>query len=153
MLNARNAKNTAQTALISGLHIDLVDHKKKLQEVLDGQQAIREEYVDMSSELTYEFKLHNPRAILSYMGSQAFVERLLAQGKALLESQMETDQVLTYREGSSSGIHDEELADPPMEEVASHDTNHQVRPHGDDGAELDSVDLNLTTPDSAPAHI
>uniref|UniRef100_A0A803NHH5 Uncharacterized protein n=1 Tax=Cannabis sativa TaxID=3483 RepID=A0A803NHH5_CANSA len=60
MLGARNTENTAQVALISRIQSGLDDHKKKLKESLDGQQAIKEEYVDLSFELTYEFQLRNP---------------------------------------------------------------------------------------------
>uniref|UniRef100_A0A803QQX0 Uncharacterized protein n=1 Tax=Cannabis sativa TaxID=3483 RepID=A0A803QQX0_CANSA len=84
------------------------------------------------------------------------MERTLSRGKAVFESQREVDQVPTYEEGSSSGTHDEDSPDPPMEEVASQDIDHQVYQHADDGANLNSVDLNLGAPDlalSVPAHI
>uniref|UniRef100_A0A803PHY2 Uncharacterized protein n=1 Tax=Cannabis sativa TaxID=3483 RepID=A0A803PHY2_CANSA len=63
MLSARNTENTNQVALISGLQTDLEEHKKKLHEALDGQQAIKEYYLDLSFELTYEFFLGNPQPI------------------------------------------------------------------------------------------
>uniref|UniRef100_A0A803PT70 Uncharacterized protein n=1 Tax=Cannabis sativa TaxID=3483 RepID=A0A803PT70_CANSA len=89
MLGARNTDNTTQATFISGLKFDLDEHKEKLRKALDGQQAIRED--------------------------EAFVKRMLARGKALFESQIEADQVLTYPEGSSSENHDEGLAKQPME--------------------------------------
>uniref|UniRef100_A0A803PRY3 Uncharacterized protein n=1 Tax=Cannabis sativa TaxID=3483 RepID=A0A803PRY3_CANSA len=87
--------------------------------------TIREEYANLSSELTYEFNLCNPRASLSYMDREAFMERMLARVKALFKSLIEVDQVATYQEGSSSGTHDEGLADPPLEEVAGQDRDRQ----------------------------
>uniref|UniRef100_A0A803PIX0 Uncharacterized protein n=1 Tax=Cannabis sativa TaxID=3483 RepID=A0A803PIX0_CANSA len=145
MLGARNVENTAQAALIFVFQSDLDDHENKLQEALDVQQTIREEYVDLSSELAYEFHLYNTRVVLSYMDSKAFMERMLARGKALFKSRMEIDQVGAYREGSSLGTHDEELADPLVEEVAGQDIDHQAGQHADDGASLDSMDLDLAT--------
>uniref|UniRef100_A0A803NKD3 Uncharacterized protein n=1 Tax=Cannabis sativa TaxID=3483 RepID=A0A803NKD3_CANSA len=55
MLGARNTENITQATFIFELQSDLDDHKKKLQEALDGYHAIREECADLSSELTYEF--------------------------------------------------------------------------------------------------
>uniref|UniRef100_A0A803P1C0 Uncharacterized protein n=1 Tax=Cannabis sativa TaxID=3483 RepID=A0A803P1C0_CANSA len=50
------------------LETDLTRCEEKLKAALDGKQTIREEYIDLSSELIYEFKLCNPNADLSYMG-------------------------------------------------------------------------------------
>uniref|UniRef100_A0A803PCQ4 Uncharacterized protein n=1 Tax=Cannabis sativa TaxID=3483 RepID=A0A803PCQ4_CANSA len=90
------------------------------------------------------------------MGSEAFLERMLAPRKALFDSQMKVDHVSTYREGSSSGTHDEGLVDPLVEEVVGQDIDHQVGQHADDGAGLDSIDLDSEAPDltlSALGHI
>uniref|UniRef100_A0A803P128 Uncharacterized protein n=1 Tax=Cannabis sativa TaxID=3483 RepID=A0A803P128_CANSA len=117
MLSTRNKENTTHATFISRLESNLAKHEERLRAALEGQQAIREEYVDLSSELTYEFKLCNHRANLSYMGSKAFVEHILARERVLFQSRLEADQPAVYREGSS-GNHDEGLADPLAEEVA-----------------------------------
>uniref|UniRef100_A0A803PCB6 Uncharacterized protein n=1 Tax=Cannabis sativa TaxID=3483 RepID=A0A803PCB6_CANSA len=60
---------------------------------------------------------------------------------------METDQIVTYRERSSSSTLDDVLADLPVEEVAGQDVAHQASKHSDDRTGLDSADLDLAALD------
>uniref|UniRef100_A0A803PYC7 Uncharacterized protein n=1 Tax=Cannabis sativa TaxID=3483 RepID=A0A803PYC7_CANSA len=63
---------------------------------------------------------------------------------------MEADQAAAYREGSSSGHHDEGLVGPPAEEVAGQVTNHQGDLLGTAMANLDFDNPNLAASDSSP---
>uniref|UniRef100_A0A803Q2F2 Uncharacterized protein n=1 Tax=Cannabis sativa TaxID=3483 RepID=A0A803Q2F2_CANSA len=113
--NAMNKENTTQPAFISRLESELAGHEESVRVALDGQQAIKEEYVELSSKLTYVFKLHNRRANLSYMGSEASWRTHWLQERWSLRA----DQTAAYREGSSLWNHDEGLANPVSKEVAS----------------------------------
>uniref|UniRef100_A0A803PZE9 Uncharacterized protein n=1 Tax=Cannabis sativa TaxID=3483 RepID=A0A803PZE9_CANSA len=62
---------------VSRLERELRRSNDELKLAFDGQQALRNEYDNLSSEVIYEIKLHNPRFHLSYMGSP-FLERTLA---------------------------------------------------------------------------
>uniref|UniRef100_A0A803PA18 Uncharacterized protein n=1 Tax=Cannabis sativa TaxID=3483 RepID=A0A803PA18_CANSA len=87
----RKKENTTKAATISRLEAELMGHKEKLRAALDGQQALKDEYVGLSLELIYEFKLRNSNADMSYMGSEAFLESTLARGRVLFESRLGAD--------------------------------------------------------------
>uniref|UniRef100_A0A803Q741 Uncharacterized protein n=1 Tax=Cannabis sativa TaxID=3483 RepID=A0A803Q741_CANSA len=92
MLGTRYQENTMQVANISKLESDLTSCEEKLKAALDDQQSIRDEYIGLSSELIYEFKLRNSNANLSYMSNVVFLESTLAQGKVLFESMLKAYQ-------------------------------------------------------------
>uniref|UniRef100_A0A803PJC4 Uncharacterized protein n=1 Tax=Cannabis sativa TaxID=3483 RepID=A0A803PJC4_CANSA len=56
--------------------------------------------------------------LLAKCKALADMKSTLAQGRALFESRLEANQTTVQPEGSSLGYFDEEMADPPAEEVA-----------------------------------
>uniref|UniRef100_A0A803NJ66 Uncharacterized protein n=1 Tax=Cannabis sativa TaxID=3483 RepID=A0A803NJ66_CANSA len=87
---------------------------------LDGYQAIKDEYLGLTSEVLYEVYLHNPKVYLGYIGSP-FRDSSLCWGKEIYESRLLAEQADLV-----VGQVAEAMADQPVEAMADHPFGDQV---------------------------